>query len=177
MPTIIGDTIRHGKPRVPFVPVMLSVKQLGACYFRQIMRDRADPKRHQPGDRPGALVVRCRRGLLRRPDRTARRASDEQALVQYRLPRSQCEQINTSARQPTQRNCRGESIGKACGVLDKNVRFVTRYACNVPVVRVRVGAWHRKASKLWAMPRLLPQDGSLCAQALANASPNHPVVA
>lgn len=47
-------------------------------------------------------------------------------------------------------------MGKSPWVLDKNVRFVTHYACNVPVVRVRVGAWHRKAAKLWAMPRLLP---------------------
>lgn len=66
-------------------------------------------------------------------------------------------------------------MGKAHGVLDKNVRFVKHYACNVPVVRVRVGAWHRKASKLWAMPRLLPQAGSLCAQAPANASLAHRV--
>lgn len=61
-------------------------------------------------------------------------------------------------------------MGKAHGALDKNVRFVKHYARNVPVVRVRVGAWHRKAAKLWAMLRLLPQACPLCAHAPVNAS-------
>jgi len=64
-------------------------------------------------------------------------------------------------------------MGKAHGVLDKSVRFVKHYACNVPVFRVRVGAWHRKAAKLWAMSRLLPQARTLCAQVPANASLDH----